>query len=252
MLRLPSSKHGNQVQDSSASFRPSTIGHSDKRMTKPILPHASVLVVLVLWTQPTFLRAFPSPPSSVPPHSRVRPRCYAQTPRRQVLLASSLLGGFFSNNNKPGNAAVNPPSSSSRSNHGPTNQVVRVVNGMKQRRLGNSDILVSALGLGTQRWVSSDFNAPSEEECYRLMDRAILEHGGVNLIDTAEQYPIPSDASAGIQEGDSERLIGKWIRERNVARDKVVIATKITGGRNVTPRNIKADCECVCGHRRSI
>jgi aryl-alcohol dehydrogenase-like predicted oxidoreductase len=64
----------------------------------------------------------------------------------------------------------------------------------------------------------------------------------VNLIDTAEQYPIPSDGSRA-SEGDTERLIGNWMKDRKVARDKVVIATKITGGRNVTPKNIKADCK---------
>lgn len=46
-----------------------------------------------------------------------------------------------------------------------------------------------------------------------------------------------------MKEGDSERLIGDWIKDHKVARDKVVIATKITGGRNVTPQNIKKDCE---------
>jgi aryl-alcohol dehydrogenase-like predicted oxidoreductase len=64
----------------------------------------------------------------------------------------------------------------------------------------------------------------------------------VNLIDTAEQYPIPSDGSRA-SEGDTERLIGNWMKDRKVSRDKVVIATKITGGRNVTPKNIKADCK---------
>jgi aryl-alcohol dehydrogenase-like predicted oxidoreductase len=72
------------------------------------------------------------------------------------------------------------------------------------------------------------------------MDYAILKKG-VNLIDVAEQYPIPSGGSA--KEGDTERCIGKWMKDRGVARDKVVIASKITGGRNVTPRNIKQDCE---------
>ena len=32
------------------------------------------------------------------------------------------------------------------------------------------------------------------------------------------------------------------MKERNVPREKVVIATKITGGRNVTPKNIKNNC----------
>ena len=76
--------------------------------------------------------------------------------------------------------------------------------------------------------MSDDFNAPDEKECFALMDEAILK-GGVNLIDTAEQYPIPSGQRA--QEGDSELLIGKWLKQRNISRDKVVISTKITGGR---------------------
>jgi diketogulonate reductase-like aldo/keto reductase len=73
---------------------------------------------------------------------------------------------------------------------------------------------------------------------------AILQHG-VNLIDTAEQYPIPSDGKRA-QEGDSERVIGKWMKDRKVPRDQVVIATKINGGRNITPKNIQADCKCKC------
>jgi aryl-alcohol dehydrogenase-like predicted oxidoreductase len=33
------------------------------------------------------------------------------------------------------------------------------------------------------------------------------------------------------------------MKDRKVPREKVVIATKITGGRNVNPKNIKSDCE---------
>lgn len=62
------------------------------------------------------------------------------------------------------------------------------------------------------------------------MDEAILK-GGVNLIDTAEQYPIPSGQKS--KEGDSEIVIGKWMGDRKVPRENVVIATKITGGRYV-------------------
>ena len=117
---------------------------------------------------------------------------------------------------------------------------------MRQRRLGSSDILVSELGLGTQRWVSADFNSPSKEEIYQFMDKAILSCG-VNLIDTAEQYPIPSDGNKGVFEGDTERQIGEWMASRKVnkgeARNRVVIATKITGGRNINPTNIRKDCD---------
>jgi aryl-alcohol dehydrogenase-like predicted oxidoreductase len=128
-----------------------------------------------------------------------------------------------------------------KNSKGPTNEVVKVVNGMKRRRLGGSDIFVSELGLGSQRWVSSDFNAPSKELCYEFMDEAILKRG-VNLIDTAEQYPIPSDGRTAV-EGATETMIGNWMKDRKVPRSDVVIATKITGGRNVTPRNIRQACD---------
>jgi len=163
--------------------------------------------------------------------------------RRTVLLGAGLFGGIFGNAEStaasaPGGAGS--PVKTAYKSKGPTNEVVKVVNGMKHRRLGGSDIVVSELGLGTQRWVSTDFNAPTEEDCFAFMDEAILK-GGVNLLDTAEQYPIPSGGSS--PEGRTEEVIGKWIKDRKVKRDDVVIATKITGGRNVTPRNIKRDCE---------
>ena len=97
------------------------------------------------------------------------------------------------------------------------------------------------MGLGAQRWVSTDFNAPDQDMVNALLDKAVLQ-GGINLIDTAEQYPIPSDGVTA-SEGDSERVIGQWLKSRKVPRDQVVISTKITGGRNVTPRNIQLDCE---------
>ena len=162
--------------------------------------------------------------------------------RRTMLLSAGLLGGIFGGgDNNSGPSAVSAAGAAAYKSKGPTNEVVKVVNGMKRRRLGGSDIIVSELGLGTQRWVSTDFNAPDKQECFRFMDRAILD-GGVNLIDTAEQYPIPSD-SVRSPEGATEETIGAWLKDRKVSRDKVVLATKITGGRNVTPKNIVKDCE---------
>jgi hypothetical protein len=69
---------------------------------------------------------------------------------------------------------------------------IKVINGIRHHQLGGSDIVVSELGLGTQRWCSTDFNAPNEEDYFNFMDEAILKHD-VNLIDTTEQYPIPSN-----------------------------------------------------------
>ena len=123
---------------------------------------------------------------------------------------------------------------------GVTNEVVETINGMRQRRLGGGDIVVSEFGLGTQRWGSADFNAPDEAICHKFMDHAVLEKG-VSMIDTAEQYPIPSDR--GKPEGGTERIIGSWMKKDKSRREKLVIATKITGSSNVTKKNIKKDLE---------
>ena len=64
---------------------------------------------------------------------------------------------------------------------------------------------------------------------------------GINLLDTAEQYPIPS--SAKNPEGATEALIGKWLSKHPQRRKDIVIATKITGGRNVNKENIVKDCD---------
>ncbi|KAK3278680.1 hypothetical protein CYMTET_13397, partial [Cymbomonas tetramitiformis] len=107
-----------------------------------------------------------------------------------------------------------PKASSSR---GPTNEIVRVVNGIRHKRLGGSDVVVSEVGLGTQRWGSADFNGPERDLCHDFMDRAILD-GGVNFLDTAEQYPIPSDRAR--PEGLTEKIIGSWIAKDTSRRSK--------------------------------
>eukprot|EP00596_Hydrurales_sp_CCMP1899_P009019 CAMPEP_0119038430 /NCGR_PEP_ID=MMETSP1177-20130426/7374_1 /TAXON_ID=2985 /ORGANISM="Ochromonas sp, Strain CCMP1899" /LENGTH=363 /DNA_ID=CAMNT_0007001031 /DNA_START=23 /DNA_END=1111 /DNA_ORIENTATION=- len=140
-----------------------------------------------------------------------------------ALGAASFLGGLF--NTKAANAA----------GFKPTNDVVKIVDGIRQKRLGGGDIIVSEVGLGTQRWVSEDFNAPNEKMCFDFMDKAILQ-SGVNFVDTAEGYPIPS--SQKNPEGKVEQVLGKWMSQSPGRRQKVVISTKITGGRNVNRKNI--------------
>jgi len=169
---------------------------------------------------------------------------HATSTRRMALrttgaAAVSMSGGFFSNIfGSPAVAA--PPPLKPKGKGGATNEIVGVVDGILQKRLGGGDIIVSEMGLGTQRWGSADFNAPDEAMCHKMMDRAIL-NSGINLIDTAEQYPIPSDFAR--PEGNTERIIGSWLKQDQSRRSKVVIASKITGGRNVNARNIVADCE---------
>ncbi len=81
---------------------------------------------------------------------------------------------------------------------------------MKTRILGNSNIEVSALGLGCMGM--SEFYGPSDDD--QSLDT--LEHAfdiGINLYDTADTYGI----------GHNEELLGRFIRGK---RDRLVIATK--------------------------
>ena len=108
------------------------------------------------------------------PTSRKAP-C-SHPPTKMLGLLDDMLGGL----------GLGPKGAAEEGLTGATNEVVSVVEGIRQKRLGDSGLVVSEIGLGTQRWGSADFNAPDEEECFKLMDRAILQ-GGINLIDTAEQ-----------------------------------------------------------------
>ena len=90
---------------------------------------------------------------------------------------------------------------------------------MQYRPLGNSGLTVSAICLGTMTWGQQN----SEAEAFEQLDYALDQ--GVNFIDTAEMYPVPPRAET---QGSTETYIGNWLASRG-RRDKVVLATKVTG-----------------------
>ena len=90
---------------------------------------------------------------------------------------------------------------------------------METRRLGRSDIEVSALCLGTMTWGEQN----TREEAFAQMDFALDQ--GVNFFDTAEVYPIATRAETY---GETEAIIGEWVAARG-RRDRVVLATKVIG-----------------------
>lgn len=90
---------------------------------------------------------------------------------------------------------------------------------METRKLGQTDIDVSAICLGTMTWGVQN----SEADAHRQLDAALAR--GVNFIDTAEMYPIP--VAADVQ-GRTEEYIGSWL-EKSGKRDKIVLATKVSG-----------------------
>ena len=88
---------------------------------------------------------------------------------------------------------------------------------MQKRRLGRSGLEVSSLAFGGNvfGWTAD------EPASMRLLDRFVDE--GFNFIDTADMY---SRWVPGHQGGESETIIGKWLKKSG-KRDKVVIATKV-------------------------
>jgi aryl-alcohol dehydrogenase-like predicted oxidoreductase len=86
---------------------------------------------------------------------------------------------------------------------------------MELRSLGTSGLKVSVVSLGAMTFGESKTfmkGATSpDDEAKRVFDRAL--DAGINLVDTANVY----------SEGESERLLGKWLAGK---RESVVLATK--------------------------
>lgn len=90
---------------------------------------------------------------------------------------------------------------------------------MHYRKLGQTNLQVSAICLGTMTWGEQN----SEAEAHAQLNYAT--RNGVNFIDTAEIYPVPPRAQTYAQ---TERYIGNWLKQRG-RRDDLVIASKIAG-----------------------
>jgi len=113
---------------------------------------------------------------------------------------------------------------------------------MKYNLLGNSDIKVSEICLGSMTWGTQN----SEKEGHAQMDYALEQ--GVNFFDTAEMYPA-NPVSAETQ-GRTEEIIGTWFKASG-KRNEVVLATKVTGeglqwvqnGAPISPTKIRISIE---------
>ncbi|KAI8522785.1 hypothetical protein RHMOL_Rhmol13G0023600 [Rhododendron molle] len=79
------------------------------------------------------------------------------------------------------------------------------------------DLIVSRLCLGTMTFGEQN----SLPESFLLLDKAF--DSGINFFDSAEMYPVPQRTET---QGRSEEYVGRWMRERKVPRDRVVLATK--------------------------
>ena len=88
---------------------------------------------------------------------------------------------------------------------------------MQQRQLSNSGLQVApwAFGGNVFGWTAD------EQQSFKLLDAFV--DAGFNLIDTADGY---SRWVPGHKGGESETIIGKWLKQTG-KRDKIVLATKV-------------------------
>lgn len=91
---------------------------------------------------------------------------------------------------------------------------------MEYRQLGDSDLRVSAVCLGTMTFGQQN----GEAEAHAQLDYAMSR--GINFIDTAEMYPVPPRAETCTR---TETIIGTWLKKQ--PRDQIVLATKAAGAR---------------------
>ena len=90
---------------------------------------------------------------------------------------------------------------------------------MNYKKLGNTDLNVSTICLGTMTWGEQN----TQEDGFEQMNYALDQ--GINFWDTAEIYAIPPKKKTY---GKTEEIIGNWF-EKNNNREKVVLASKVAG-----------------------
>jgi aryl-alcohol dehydrogenase-like predicted oxidoreductase len=105
---------------------------------------------------------------------------------------------------------------------------------IEKRRIGNSMIEVAPLALGGNVF---DWTA-DEKASFAVLD-AFVDAGG-SMIDTADIY---SAWVSGHHGGESEAVIGRWLKQDRKKRDRVIIATKVGMMNGLSPDEIVRACD---------
>lgn len=90
---------------------------------------------------------------------------------------------------------------------------------MNYNLLPQTNIRVSEIALGTMTFGQQN----TESDGHSQIDLAL--EAGINFIDTAEMYSVPSMQETS---GSTEKIIGSWLKKSG-KRDQVILATKIAG-----------------------
>ena len=103
---------------------------------------------------------------------------------------------------------------------------------MNVKKLGNTDLQVSTICLGTMTWGEQN----TKKDAFEQMDYVVDQ--GINFFDTAELYSVPMKAET---RGKTSQFIGEWfLKTKN--RNKIVLADKVAGESSMTwlrPNNEK-------------
>ncbi len=91
---------------------------------------------------------------------------------------------------------------------------------MQYSLLGRTGLNVSRVCLGTMTWGQQN----AEAEGHQQLDYA--QERGINFIDTAEIYAVPCRTETY---GHTEKIIGRWLSQKQGIRDQIVLATKVAG-----------------------
>ncbi|WMV34127.1 hypothetical protein MTR67_027512 [Solanum verrucosum] len=91
-------------------------------------------------------------------------------------------------------------------------------NAMQYRKLGDSDLNISEITIGTMTFGEQN----TEKEAHEILSYAFDQ--GINIIDTAEAYPVPMRKET---QGTTDLYISSWMKSQ--PRDKVILATKVCG-----------------------
>ncbi|EML5732380.1 TPA: aldo/keto reductase [Pseudomonas aeruginosa] len=92
---------------------------------------------------------------------------------------------------------------------------------MNYTHLGRTGLKVSRIGLGTMNFGELTDEATS----FRIMDEAL--DAGINFFDTADVYGGPQSPDMTKGYGISEEIIGNWLSQDRLRRDRIVLATKV-------------------------
>ena len=77
---------------------------------------------------------------------------------------------------------------------------------MNFKKLGNTDLKVSTICLGTMTWGEQN----AQKDAFQQMDYAIDQ--GINFFDTAELYAVPMRPET---RGKTSQCIGEWVSKKN-------------------------------------